>query len=217
MKQQFPGTGQAGGIVGLAEEDHVHIRGDCLQKIRLQPEVPILLQGIPHDFTVNSLQGRRVFRKAGGCHQGFPGLPGQHSPEDQVGSPIAAEDVFRGHSFLLRNGSAQGPAEGIGIPVGLGRSLFDGAAHPVRHPQRAHIGREIQGHGAVLRREPGPVAAMHQCCSFFHSIHPTICTARRSARPRERARTLAAYMVRFARRMSSVSMERRASPMVGFS
>ena len=100
----------------------------------------------------------------------------------------------------------QSAAEGVRVAVCGGKRGSNGLCHPLRQSQRADIGRKVQRVLSVLRPVTGPVAAMYK---LHHKI-PRITS------PSASASRLSAYIMRFARRISSGSMGRTASPMVGF-
>ena len=158
----------------------------------------------PHR-TARTFQRGGVLGKSGG-HQRGAGLCRPRQPEDQVCRAVAAEDRFCRDPLVRGQLCPQCPAQGVGVAVGVRQGGSNGVRHALRQAQRAHVGRKIQRVVPVLCPISGPVAAVCQLC---HKITPRI------ASPSSRASRLSAYIILLARRMSSGSMGRRASPMVG--
>ena len=159
----------------------------------------------PHR-TARTFQRGGVLGKSGGGHQRGAGFCRPRQPEDQVCRAVAAENRFCRNPLVRGQLCPQCPAQGVGVAVGVRQGSSNGVRHALRQAQRAHVGRKIQRVVPVLCPISGPVAAVCQLC---HKITPRI------ASPSSRASRLSAYIILLARRMSSGSMGRRASPMVG--
>ena len=82
-----------------------------------------------------------------------------------------------------------------------------GTLHALRQAEGADVRRKIQRVAAKAFAVAHPVTAVDQ---LFHPKNPRIADPNASASP------LAAYIIRSARRISSGSMGRSGSPMVGF-
>ena len=150
-----------------------------------------------------------VLGKGGGQHQRLPGLGGHHKPEDEVGCAVAAEDVGGGHALGRFQRRTQGAAEGVRVAVCRRERRHDGVGHPLRQAQRADVGRKIQ------RVVPESFAVAHPVTAMGQSLHKSLLQkSARRAHPHASAKLLATYIMRLARRISSGSMGRRASPMV---
>jgi len=160
---------------------------------------------MPPDGAVCRFQRGGVLRKGRGGQQGGAGLCRPHQPENQVCRAVAAENVLHGHLLAHCQLCPQSAAEGVRIAVCGGKRGSNGLCHPLRQSQRADIGRKVQRVLSVLRPVTGPVAAMYK---LHHKI-PRITS------PSASASRLSAYIMRSARRISSGSMGRTASPMVG--
>ena len=161
---------------------------------------------MPPDGAACRFQRGGILRKGRGGQQGGAGLCRPHQPEDKVCCTVAAQDMRCGHGFVHCQLCPQSAAEGVRVAVCGGKRGGDGLCHPLRQPQRADIGRKVQRVLSVLRPVTGPVAAMYK---LHHKI-PRITS------PSASASRLSAYIMRSARRISSGSMGRTASPMVGF-
>ena len=161
---------------------------------------------MPPDGAACGFQRGGILCKGRGGQQRGAGLCRPHQPEDQVCCAVAAEDVLHGHLLVHCQLCPQSAAEGVRVAVCGGKRGGDGLCHPLRQPQRADIGRKVQRVLSVLRPVTGPVAAMYK---LHHKI-PRITS------PSASASRLSAYIMRFARWISSGSMGRTASPMVGF-
>ena len=161
---------------------------------------------MPPDGAASRFQRGGILRKGRGGQQRGAGLCRPHQPEDKVCCAVAAEDVLHGHLFVRCQLCPQSAAEGVRVAVCGGKRGRNGLCHPLRQPQRAHVCRKVQRVLSVLRPVTCPVAAMYK---LHHKI-PRIIS------PSASASRLSAYIMRFARRISSGSMGRTASPMVGF-
>ena len=160
---------------------------------------------MPSDGAGCRFQRSGILRKGRGGQQRGAGLCRPHQPENKVCRAVAAEDVLHGHLFVHCQLCPQSAAEGVGVAVCGGKRGGDGSCHPLRQSQRADVCRKIQRVLSVLRPVTCPVAAMYQ---LHHKI-PRITS------PSASASRLSVYIMRFARRISSGSMGRTASPMVG--
>ena len=198
----------AGGVVGLAEEDDLHPRDDGVQKLLCHREIIGFVQCKALHRAAHGFECRGVLRKGGGRHQRPAGFYGQRQPEDEVRRAVAAEDLLGGQALRLAQCRAQGAAERVRVAVRLRQGRRDGIGHPFGQAQRADIGRKIQRVAPKLFAVAHPVTAVHQ----FHKN--LLYKSTRRPRPMTSARMLSATIIRLARRMSSGSMDRRASPMV---
>ena len=135
------------------------------------------------------------------------GLYGPDQPEDEVCRAVAAEDTLLRHTLDPAQRRPQGTAEGIGVAVGQRQSVPDGLRHPFGQAEGADVRRKIQRVAAKAFAVAHPVTAVDQ---LFHPKNPRI------AHPHASANPLATYIIRSARRISSGSMGRSGSPMVGF-
>ena len=199
----------AGGVVGLAEEDDLHPRDDGVQKLLCHREIIGFVQRKALHRAAHGFECRGVLRKGGGRHQRPAGFYGQRQPEDEVRRAVAAEDLLGGQAFRLAQCRAQGAAERIRVAVRLRQGRRDGIGHPFGQAQRADIGRKIQ------RVVPKLFAVAHPVTAMGQSLHKSLLQkSARRAHPHASAKLLATYIMRLARRMSSGSMGRRASPML---
>ncbi len=135
------------------------------------------------------------------------GLYGPDQPEDEVCRAVAAEDMLLRHTLGPAQRRPQGTAEGVGVAVGQRQCIPDGLRHPFGQAEGADVRRKIQCIAAKAFAVAHPVTAVDQ---LFHPKNPRI------AHPNARANALATYIIRSARRISSGSMGRSGSPMVGF-
>ena len=177
-------------------------------------KVDYFVQGTIYPDVIESGLGKSAVIKS---HHNVGGLP-EHVDfkeiieplrmlfKDEVRRAVAAEDRFCRDPLVRGQLCPQCPAQGVGVAVGVRQGGSNGVRHALRQAQRAHVGRKIQRVVPVLCPISGPVAAVCQLC---HKITPRI------ASPSSRASRLSAYIILLARRMSSGSMGRRASPMVG--
>ena len=206
----------AGGVVGLAEEDEVHPVVDGGEERFRHRKIVCRLQDEALHRAADGFECGGIFGERGGGDQRPAGLFGPHQPEDEVGRAVATEDVVCGHALVQGELCPQFPAEWVRVAVCGGECRRDGLCHPLRQAQRAHVGRKVQRIPPELCPVSGPVAAVYQ---VFHGSSPymNLQTASRIASPMASASRLSAYIIRLARRMSSGSMGRRGSPMVGLS
>ena len=206
----------AGGVVGLAEQDEVHPVVDGGEERFRHRKIVCRLQDEALHRAADGFECGGIFGERGGGDQRPAGLFGPHQPEDEVGRAVAAEDVVCGHALVQGELCPQFPAERVRVAVCGGECRRDGLCHPLRQAQRAYVGRKVQRVPPELRPISGPVAAVYQ---LFHGSSPymNLQTASRIASPMASASRLSAYIIRLARRMSSGSMGRRGSPMVGLS
>ena len=160
---------------------------------------------MPPNGAARRFQRGGILCKGRGGQQRSTGFCRPHQPEDEVCRAVAAEDALHGHLLVHRQLCPQSAAEGVRVAVGGCKRGSDGLCNPLRQSQRADICRKIQRVLSVLRPVTGPVAAMYQ---LRHKI-PRINS------PSSSASRLSAYIMRSARRISSGSMGRTASPMVG--
>ena len=202
----------AGGVIGLAEEHHVDAfidgRAECVR----HRKIVRFLQKPALDRAIDRFQRGSIFRKGGCGDEGFLGLFGPDQPEDQVRRAVAAENVLGRNTFVLGKLGPQVPAERVRVAVGDGKRRPDGVGHPFRQTERTDVGRKIQRIMAEFGAVARPVSSMdefHETVSFHKMT--------RTASPTASANRLSAHIMRLARRMSSGSMGRRGSPMVGFS
>ena len=206
LLHQRKGSQLSGGVVGLAEKDHV--RGIIYGGNKTLRHRKIL--SLPQKMTLHraayGFQRCGILRKGGGRQQGAAGFCRQRKAEDQVRSAVAAEDLFCRQLLGIRKLCPQRPAQRVRVAVRSGDRLNDCPGNAIGQSQRADVGRKVQRILPVLLPVPCPVAAMDQC---LHQSTPLTIT------PSKRARRLAAYIIRSARRMSSGSMGRTGSPMVG--
>ena len=63
-QEQFPGSGAAGGIVGLAEKDQVHTGDNAMQKALIQRKSVFRGQAVALRHTVHRLERGLVLRKS---------------------------------------------------------------------------------------------------------------------------------------------------------
>ena len=161
---------------------------------------------MPPDGAAHRFQRGSILCKGRGGQQRGMGLCRPHQPENEVCRAVAAEDVLHGHLLVHCQLCPQSAAERVGVAVGGGKRGSNGLCHPLRQSQRADVCRKVQRVLSVLRPVTGPVAAMYK---LHHKI-PRITS------PSASASRLSAYIMRSARQISSGSMGRTASPMVGF-
>ena len=64
-----------------------------------------------------------------------PGPFGKRQPKDQVGGPVAAEDLLRGHAVPPGDGGGKGPAQGVWVVDRLLHAFGGGPPDPLGHPQ----------------------------------------------------------------------------------
>ena len=161
LLHQRQGRQLAGGIVGLAEEHHVHPRTDGRTERIRDCKILLFPQKEAFQRAADTFQSSGILRK-GGCGDQRPaGLFGPDQPEDKVCRPIAAEDLLRRHALMERQLCPQFPAQGVGVAVGRGQCRRDGPGHPFRQTQRADVGRKIQRIPPELGPITGPIAAMY--------------------------------------------------------
>ena len=161
LLHQRQGRQLAGGIVGLAEEHHVHPRTDGRTERIRDRKVLLLPQKEAFHRAADTFQSSGILCK-GGCGDQRPaGLFCPDQPEDEVCRPIAAEDLLRRHALMERQLCPQFPAQGVGVAVGRGQCRRDGPGHPFRQAQRADVGRKIQRIPPELGPVTGPIAAMY--------------------------------------------------------
>ena len=206
LLHQRKGSQLPGGIVGLAEKDHVRGIVYGANKTLRHRKILFLPQKMPLHRAAHGFQRRSIFRKGGGRQQGTARLCCQHKAEDQVRSAVAAKDLVFRQLLGIRKLCPQRSAQRVRVAVRSGDRLYDRPSNAVGQPQRADVGRKVQRVLPVLLPVSCPVAAMDQC---LHQSTPLTIT------PSKRARRLAAYIIRSARRMSSGSMGRTGSPIVG--
>ena len=228
LLQKLPVRGDPCRVVGLTEKYGVRILPDLVQKILTDPKALFFLQQISADLPSVLREGRFIFRKSRRSHQEDRGRfflrlqrPGQ--AEDYIRGPIAAEDPFRRDPFRFRQPLDQPPAERIRIPVRSRSCLCDSLTDSLGDPQGIDVHAEVQGLPAIFDFKTCPVTSVGQflLLQSFSSVlySPPLITIspQLTAIQSRTARIDAAYSIRFVRRMSSGSMGRRASPMVGLS
>ena len=192
----------------LAEKDHVHILADGVRKLRRQRKIIPFRQCIAAYLAADRFQCRGVFRKRRCQNQRTPWTHGQRKPENQIRRAVSAKHPLRRNTFRPRNRRAQLPTKRIGISIGVICRLADRLRNSRRHAQWADVCRKIQRIPPIFFPIADVIAAMNQ---FHAPITPRTTTA--AASPS----TLATRIIRFARRISSGSMGRVASPRVGLS
>ena len=152
----------AGGVVGLAEEHHVHAVIDGVAEGLRHCEVVGLPQKTALHRAADRFQCGGIFRKGGGRDQRLAGALGPHQPEDQVRRAVAAEELFRRNALVCGQLFPQGAAKRVRVAVRRGKGCGDGLGHPLRQAQRADVGRKIQRVAAKLGAVARPVAAMYE-------------------------------------------------------
>ena len=138
--QQRAGGGQAGGIIGFAEEHQIHPGPDGLQETFPQPEILLLPQRKALGPAAHGRQGALVFRKGGGGHQSPGGAQGQGRPPDQIRRTVAAQHPLRGRALGPGDGSGQLPAQGVGVAVAQPRAFRHRPRRSGSQAQRADVG-----------------------------------------------------------------------------
>ena len=134
QRRQLPG-----GVIGLAEENHVGVLVHCGNKRFCHRKIFFFLQKMPPDGAACRFQRGGILRKGRGGQQRRAGLCRPHQTEDEVCRAVAAEDVLHGHLLVHCQLCPQSTAKGVGVAVGGGKRGSDGLCHPLRQSQRADV------------------------------------------------------------------------------
>ena len=187
LLQKGFGGDAAGGVVGLAEKDHVDAGAHRVQQLLPRHKAGIFPQGQVLHRTARQGQSLFILGKGGGSDESPPGPPGQHQAEDQVRRPRPADDLPCIHRMIGSQGIPQFPAEGIGVAPGVGQGVGGGTAHSIRHTQGADVGRKIQRHAAVFPAKALPVSSVGQLHGGLLSMYEFLQSYRIRARMPSRA------------------------------
>ena len=152
--------GHAGGVIGLAEEDHINVRSDLREEFLGQAELILRMEeNLPHRAT-DPPEGGGILREGRRGHQGQPGPNCLDRPLDQVPRPVAAEDPIRWDLPRISNGFPQVPAEGVRVAVRLVQGPNHRLPDALGQSQGADVGGKVQGKSAVGSVKACPVAAV---------------------------------------------------------
>ena len=107
---QLPADDPARGVVGGAEKGQVQPRLQVVQNRLREVKVPLRVQDVTDHPAARGGDRLLILGKGGGSDQCPAGPFGKSQPKDQVGRPIAAEDLLRGHAVPPGDGGGKGPA-----------------------------------------------------------------------------------------------------------
>ncbi len=149
--QQLRGDQPPGGVVGIAEEEH--LRPGLLQPAKqLLPgqKALFLLQCPAQHLAPHPGKPQGILRKGGGQLGGPRRAQRVAVGVDQLCRAVAAEDVLRQNLFMGRNGLHQGAAVGVGVAVHPAKGFLHGFHHFLRGAEGVGIGRKVQPHRLAI-------------------------------------------------------------------
>ena len=208
LSQFFPSGHKACRIVGIGEEEQFRVSDVFRQVFPVQEKALSLLPGHGADLTILFPKCLFVLSEIRRCEQRFLRAQYPADSEDQIRGAVSADDLCRRDAVPFSQPGPKPTAEGIRVPLCILQCLYCRLTYSLRQSQRADICREIQRQKAVFCFISGPVAAVCFCHNSFPSkMIPSLITPSRT-----RHSQLPACSILQARRMSSASASRRASP-----
>ncbi|MPN09098.1 hypothetical protein SDC9_156386 [bioreactor metagenome] len=206
-KHHFTRNRTTGRVIRIANKHHISGIGYAIQQCDVNVKAVLGAQQMIHDCAAGEFKRRFIFGKCGRRHKRAARLFAQSEAEYQVGRAVAADHVFDLNAFMCCDRCAQLSAERVGIRVGRFGCLADRVFNVLGHAERVAVGRKVKREDSVFNCVAVYVAAVGQS----HMISPFNTESSASAAK------LAAYIIRFAYRISSGVIGRSASPMNGFS
>lgn len=117
---------KACGIVGIAQENNVHIRGQRLEKAFIQGKLFCLFQRKIFHLTVHAVQRLLILCKGGSRHQGFLWIYRPAKGKDHLCCAVSADYLLRFGVFVFCNGFFEGSAANLGIVTDVIQAFYNG-------------------------------------------------------------------------------------------
>ena len=141
--QQLAVDQLSGRIVRVAQKDQIGLRTDTGQKLLSERKVLFLLHHKLLHMAAAGIQRQLIFCKGRNCHQRIFGADCPHDPKNQVGSTVAAQDIFLVHLLIFCNLFHQFPAKRVRITAEGIHRVTQRAPDRVRQTKRIEVCRKI--------------------------------------------------------------------------